>query len=251
MGEQGRLSRLPHLPPLPPEEVKHLVILAQQGDEAAKEKLVQANLRLVSSLVQRFRGRGYEEDDLLQVGVIGLLKAICHFDTSYETRFSTYAVPLIIGEIRRYIRDDQSVHVNRSLKESGYQVYQTSNALREKFGREPTISEIAKALSTSEGEVALALEAAQTPASLDQPLTTEEDLRLGDTVTGCQGENDWIDTLAMKEALAHLSEREQKLILLRFFLGRTQNEVAEEFAISQAQVSRLEKNALLKIRQRL
>ncbi len=251
MAEQGHLSRLPHLPPLPQDEVRSYIKKAQLGDAEAKEILVQSNLRLVSSLVQRFCNRGYEEEDLLQVGVIGLLKAIMNFDDRYETRFSTYAVPLIIGEIRRYLRDNQGIHVNRSLKETGQQVYAAGGQLQMELGREPTIGEIGQRLNLKETEVALALEAAQPLSSLDQPLAAEEDLFLGDTLTGCQGENDWIDTLAMKEAMSRLSLREQKLILLRFFLGRTQMEVAEEFHISQAQVSRLEKGALLKIRERL
>jgi len=249
--DQGHLSRLPHLPPLPHEQVQSYIQKAQQGDADAKDLLVQSNLRLVSSLVQRFGNRGYEEEDLLQVGVIGLLKAIMNFDNSYETRFSTYAVPLIIGEIRRYIRDNQGIHVNRSLKETGQQVYAAEIQLQKELGREPTIGEIGQRLNLKETEVALALEAGQPLASLDQPLAADEDLFLGETLAGCHGENDWIDTLAMKEAMSKLSLREQKLILLRFFLGRTQMEVAEEFQVSQAQVSRLEKNALIKIRERL
>ena len=233
---------------LTPEDCSQLIQQAQAGDSEAKRILVECHQPLVASLAQRFYGRGYEAEDLLQVANIGFLKAVYHFDGSFGAKLSTYAVPVIIGELRRYIRDNKPVHVSRSLKELAARAYQLAETLTLELGREPAISELAAAAGVSQQELALALESARPVASLEQPVSGEDGLALGDTLSSQETENDWISSLTMKEALRTLKPREQKLMLWRFFLGRSQMEVAQELGVSQAQVSRLEKQILQKLR---
>ncbi len=217
------------------------------GDEAAREEFIKGNLRLVLSVIQRFSGRGESADDLFQIGCIGLIKAIDNFDTSHGVRFSTYAVPMIIGEVRRYLRDNSSMRVSRSVRDTAYHALRERTRLEYELGREPTLSEIAKALDVPEEEVVFALDAIADPVSLNEPVFRDD----GDAVfivdqvrdeKAC--EENWLNSVALKTGMDHLPERERRIIEMRFFLGRTQTEVAGEIGISQAQVSRLEKHAL-------
>ena len=225
----------------------------KEGDKNAREKLIAGNLRLVLSVIQRFTNRGENPDDLFQVGCIGLMKAIDNFDVTLDVRFSTYAVPMVIGEIRRYLRDNSSIRVSRSLKDTAYRAMQVKERLTNQSLNEPTIEEIAKEMGLQKHEVVLALEAIVDPISLYEPVYSDG----GDTIyvmdqLGDKGDDiNWLDELSMKEAIAHLNDREKKILSLRFFRGKTQVEVAKEIGISQAQVSRLEKHALIKIKKEL
>ena len=235
------------LPVLSQARMLELFPLVHAGDKAARDEFVQGNLRLVLSVIQRFASRGENADDLFQVGCIGLMKAIDNFDVSQNVRFSTYAVPMIIGEIRRYLRDNNAIRVSRSLRDIAYKALGTRDRLQTQFGREPTISEIAKEMELDEEDVTLALEAIQDPVSLCEPIGGDnaDALTIGDQVRDESiSQEAWLQNIAIKEALRRLSEREQKILNLRFFQGRTQMEVASEIGISQAQVSRLEKSAL-------
>ena len=236
---------------LPESEKTRLLLLARQGDPAAREQLVSGNLRLVLSVVQKFAGRSENPDDLFQVGCIGLIKAIDHFDPAFDVRFSTYAVPMIIGEIRRYLRDNNAIRVSRSLRDIAYKALSARDRLQTELGREPTVQEIARKLELPEEDVALALEAIQDPVSLCEPIGGDgaDALTIGDQVRddNVNAEN-WLQNIAIREAMARLSDREQRILSLRFFQGRTQMEVAGEIGISQAQVSRLEKAALSHMR---
>lgn len=224
---------------------------AAAGDRGARDELIRGNLRLVLSVVQRFRDRGESPDDLFQVGCIGLIKALDHFDVTQNVRFSTYAVPMIIGEIRRYLRDNNAIRVSRSLRDIAYKALSARDRLQTELGREPTVQEIARKLELPEEDVALALEAIQDPVSLCEPIGGEgaDALTIGDQVRddNVNAEN-WLQNIAIREAMARLSDREQRILSLRFFQGRTQMEVAGEIGISQAQVSRLEKAALSHMR---
>ena len=239
------------LPNLTDEEKKELLKRTKEGDTAAREKLVSGNLRLVLSIIQRFSGRRENMDDLFQVGCIGLIKALDHFDVTQNVRFSTYAVPMIIGEIRRYLRDNNAIRVSRSLRDIAYKALAARDRLQTELGREPNVQEIARKLELSEEDVALALEAIQDPVSLCEPIGGEgaDALTIGDQVRddNVSAEN-WLQNIAIREAMNRLSEREQRILSLRFFQGRTQMEVAGEIGISQAQVSRLEKAALSHMR---
>ena len=223
----------------------------QAGDRGAREKLIEGNLRLVLSVIQRFTQRGENLDDLFQVGCIGLMKSIDNFDISQNVRFSTYAVPMIVGEIRRYLRDNNAIRVSRSLRDIAYKALSARDRLQTELGREPTVQEIARKLELPEEDVALALEAIQDPVSLCEPIGGEgaDALTIGDQVRddNVNAEN-WLQNIAIREAMARLSDREQRILSLRFFQGRTQMEVAGEIGISQAQVSRLEKAALSHMR---
>ena len=221
-----------------------------EGDTSARDKLIEGNLRLVLSVIQRFLNRNENLDDLFQVGCIGLIKAIDNFDISQNVRFSTYAVPMIIGEIRRYLRDNNSIRVSRSLRDTAYRAMQAKEALTAELGREPNISEIAKRLEMKKSDVVMALEAIVEPMSLYDPVYSDggDTIYVLDQIKDKNDDNNWLEELNMKEAIAALGDREKKILALRFFEGKTQMEVASEIGISQAQVSRLEKGALDKIK---
>ena len=232
---------------LSPVEMETLLRRAKEGDAAAREKLIEGNLRLVLSVIQRFDKRGECPDDLFQVGCIGLMKAIDNFDTTLGVRFSTYAVPMIIGEIRRYLRDNNAIRVSRSLRDIAYKAMQARERMSVTLGREPTVAEIAKELDVKQEDVVMALDAIQEPMSLNEPIYHDngDALYVMDQIRdNSGGEEEWARSIALKGALEHLNERERMIVKMRFFGGRTQMEVAEEIGISQAQVSRLEKTAL-------
>ncbi|MBQ7455363.1 MAG: RNA polymerase sporulation sigma factor SigG [Clostridia bacterium] len=239
------------LPVLTNERMRELFPLVHGGDRAAREEFIRGNLRLVLSVVQRFVNRGENADDLFQVGCIGLIKALDNFDVSQNVRFSTYAVPMIIGEIRRYLRDNNPIRVSRSLRDTAYKSLQARDQLLASLGREPSGGEIAKARGLPEEDVVFAMEAIQDPVSLFEPVYNDggDAIYIIDQVKDPrQADAQWLENLAVSEALRRLNEREQKILRLRFFEGRTQMEVAGEIGISQAQVSRLEKNALQHMR---
>ncbi len=237
-------AKLPNLSKVQKEE---LLVKIKEGNSLARDEFVQGNLRLVLSVIQRFTNRGENPDDLFQVGCIGLIKAIDNFDLSQNVQFSTYAVPMIIGEVRRYLRDNNSIRVSRSLRDTAYRALKVKEDLTNKNGKEPTISEIAKELNMSKEDVVLAIDSIQDPISLYEPIYNDgADAiyvmdQLGDTKNT---DENWLEEIALKEALKKLCGREKKILDLRFFKGRTQMEVASELGISQAQVSRLEKSAL-------
>lgn len=220
------------------------------GDKTAREKLINGNLRLVLSVIQRFSGRNENPDDLFQVGTIGLMKAIDNFDISQNVRFSTYAVPMIIGEVRRYLRDNNSLRVSRSMRDTAYHAMQAKEKLQREFDREPTVGEIAKEMDLSETEVVLALEAIVEPVSLYEPVYSDggDTIYVMDQVGALESDTDWLDELSIRDTIGELSPREKKILSLRFMAGKTQTEVADEIGISQAQVSRLEKGAIRKIK---
>lgn len=227
-------------------EKTELLVKAKNGDTLAREKLITGNLRLVLSVIQRFANRGENPDDLFQVGCIGLIKAIDNFDTSHDVRFSTYAVPMIIGEVRRHLRDNNPVRVSRSMRDTAYHALQVREALSNELNREPTIEEIAKALGKGKSEVVIALDAIVEPLSFYEPVYSNggDTIYLMDQIGSTETDGDWIDEISMKEALKNLPPREKKILSMRFMQGMTQTEVAEEIGISQAQVSRLEKSAI-------
>ncbi len=225
----------------------------REGNSRAREQLVNGNLRLVLSVLQRFTGRGENLDDLFQVGCIGLIKAIDNFDLSLDVRFSTYAVPMIIGEIRRYLRDNNAIRISRSVRDVAYRAMQIKEQLLNENQREPTVEEIAKRLELPREEVVVALEAIVDPVSLYEPLYNDagDTVYVMDQLGDREDDTTWLDELALKQAIAALSSREKKILNLRFFKGMTQMEVSGEIGISQAQVSRLEKGALEKIKREL
>lgn len=239
------------LPVLTNKKMRELLRKMRDGDRSAREELVQGNLRLVLSVIQRFNNRGEYVDDLFQVGCIGLMKAIDNFDLSQNVKFSTYAVPMIIGEIRRYLRDNNPIRVSRSLRDVAYKALQVRDSLVQKHGKEPTIGEIASELHIPHEEIVYALDAIQEPISLFEPIYHDGGDpiyvldQIGDEKTL---DSEWLEGISIRESLQHLSEREKLILTLRFFEGRTQMEVAEEIGISQAQVSRLEKAALKHMR---
>ncbi|GMA99210.1 SigF/SigG family RNA polymerase sporulation sigma factor [Pelosinus sp. IPA-1] len=233
-------------------EIKALLIKAQNGDQIAKEYILENNINLVRSVVHRFTNRGYEWDDLFQLGCIGLVKAIERFDTTFSVKFSTYAVPMIIGEIRRFMRDDNPVKVSRPIKELAYKVHRTQERLQGILGREPTIAEIAKDLSLVPQEIVAALEANQSPVSLYASVFHDngDPILLLDQLKYCDGQdNAYFENLALKEILLRLPEKERVVIQLRFFADKTQAEVAEIIGLSQVQISRIEKYALKLMRE--
>ena len=223
-----------------------LIDKAKAGDKRARETLVMGNLRLVLSVIQRFANRGENLDDLFQVGCIGLMKAIDNFDTSHDVRFSTYAVPMIIGEVRRYLRDNNPVRVSRSMRDTAYHAMQVRERLSNELDREPTVEEIAKELGKPKSEIVVALEAIVEPVSFYEPVYSNggDTIFLMDQLGDNESDGDWIDEISMKEAIKNLPPREKKILSMRFMRGMTQTEVAEEIGISQAQVSRLEKSAI-------
>ena len=235
------------LPLLTNEEKNELFIRIEQGDRQAREQLIEGNLRLVLSVIQRFAASSENADDLFQVGCIGLMKANDNFDRSLNVKFSTYAVPMIIGECRRYLRDNNAIRVSRSLRDIAYKAIYAKERILKEEDREPTIDEVAKAIEMEKEVVVMALDAIATPVSLFDPVYQEggDTLYIMDQVSDKKNrEDNWIEDISIKEAMKRLSDREFNIIKLRFFEGKTQTEVAQEIAISQAQVSRLEKSAL-------
>ncbi len=242
------------LPLLKNDEKDELFSKILEGDSKAREKYIKGNLRLVLSIIQRFSNSTEDIDDLFQIGCIGLMKAIDHFDITQNVKFSTYAVPMIVGEIRRYLRDNNSIRVSRSIRDTAYKAVYAKENLRKTMDREPTIEEIAKAVELSPEEVLYALDAIQNPVSLYEPVYSEggDTLYIMDQISDKKNKEDnWIEELSVKEALSHLNDREKSIINLRYFHGKTQMEVADEIHISQAQVSRIEKTALKNMREYL
>ena len=238
------------LPVLSEAEKRQLLLQAHAGDASARERMVEGNLRLVLSVVQRFSQRGENLDDLFQVGCIGLIKAIDNFDPAQPVRFSTYGVPMIIGEIRRFLRDNNALRVSRSLRDTAYRAMQTRETLEKQLGREPTMDEIAGEAGLSRREVTAALESVVEPVSLEEPVYTDggDAMYLIDQVRDPDGEDSWISGLQFRQTVAGLTPREKRIMELRYLRGKTQMEVAQEIGISQAQVSRLEKGALNQFR---
>ena len=235
------------LPLLSAKEKEELIKKVKEGDKEAREKYIRGNLRLVLSVVQRFSGNGENMDDIFQIGCIGLIKAIDNFDISLNVRFSTYAVPMISGEIRRHLRDNTQVRVSRSLRDTAYKAIYAKEKLMKEHQKEPTLNEIASEIGISKEEIVYALDAIQTPVSLYEPVYTDggDALYVMDQIGDNKNtEENWVKNIALKDAVKRLTQKEKEIIMLRFYDGRTQMEVAKELGISQAQVSRLEKNAL-------
>lgn len=234
------------LPVLKEKQKMELLRRARNGDNNARDELISGNLKLVLSVIQRFSNRGENPDDLFQIGCIGLIKAIDNFDLSLDVRFSTYAVPMIIGEIRRFLRDNSSLRISRSLKDTAYRAMQVKEELIAKNGKEPTIDEIAKRMEMPREDVVLALESIVDPVSLYEPIYSDgsDTIYVMDQVGDKNEESNWLDEMMLKDAIKNLPSREKKILRLRFFDGKTQMEVANEIGISQAQVSRLEKAAI-------
>lgn len=233
------------------EKMELLKKIRENDDKRARQKLIEGNLRLVLSVVQRFSNRGENPDDLFQVGCIGLIKAIDNFDTSHDVRFSTYAVPMIIGEIRRYLRDYNTIRVSRSLKDTAYHAMQIKERIQNELGRDATIEEIAKEMKLEPVNIILAMEAIVEPISLYEPVYSDggDTIFVMDQVGSSESDEDWLYEIAIKEAINNLSDREKQILNLRFMQGKTQMEVAQEVGISQAQVSRLEKGAIKKVKE--
>jgi len=239
------------LPVLSNKEKQELLIKIKNGDNEAREKFINCNLRLVLSVIQRFYNRGENVDDLFQIGCIGLIKSIDNFDLSQNVQFSTYAVPMIIGEIRRYLRDNNTVRVSRSIRDMAYRVLQIKERISREQNREANIEEIAKELAVEREDIAFCLDAIQDPVSLQEPIYKDgtENLYVMDQISDNKNIDDrWVEDLTIAQAMTKLNKREKEIITRRFFDGRTQMEVAEEIGISQAQVSRLEKGAISRIR---
>ena len=238
------------LPLLKEKDKERLLREVKNGNDNAREELIQGNLRLVLSVIQRFTGRGENLDDLFQVGCIGLIKSIDNFDINQEVRFSTYAVPMIIGEIRRYLRDNSAIRVSRSIKDTAYKAMQVKERLMSERQTEPTVNEIADELGVDRAEVVIALESVVSPMSLYDPIYSDggDTIYVLDQVGDNNDDKNWLDEISLKEEIKNLSEREKNILSLRFMQGKTQMEVSKEIGISQAQVSRLEKGALDKIK---
>lgn len=237
------------------EEKRSLLLRTKEGDEGARQELIYGNLRLVLSIIQRFTGRRENLDDLFQVGCIGLVKAVDNFNTDLEVKFSTYAVPMIIGEIRRYLRDNNSIRISRSVRDLAYKALQAREELIREKQSEPTVDDIAARLGEKKEAVVRAMEAIVEPISLYEPVFNESN---GDSVyvidqvsDAGSSEERWLENIVLREAMLELSEREQKIIRLRYYMNKTQMEIAEEIGISQAQVSRLEKGALERMRKEI
>lgn len=233
-------------------ETYQLIFLAQDGDNEALEKLVNDNIKLVYSIAHRLTGRGVELEDLVQIGSIGLMKAIKKFDSSFDVKFSTYAVPMIMGEMKRFLRDDGPIKVSRSLKTLAGKAFAVKTRLSEEWGREPTIGEIAAELNETPADLAAALDAAKTPESLYTPYGDDESILLIDKINGgLESEGTTVNKIALAELISRLPERERKIIILRYFKDKTQTQIAKQLGISQVQVSRLEKRILTIMRNSL
>ena len=240
-----------NLPLLSKEEKEALFVKIKAGDEEARNTFINGNLRLVLSVIQRFYGRGENADDLFQVGCVGLIKAIDNFDLSQNVQFSTYAVPMIIGEVKRYLRDNNSIRVSRSIRDLAYKVIQFKERYTKEHGKEPNVEEIAKELEVTKEDIAFSLDAIQDPVSLQEPVYNDgsESIYIMDQVKDSKNTDElWAEKITIKGAMEKLNEKERMIINKRFFDGRTQMEVAEEIGISQAQVSRLEKTAIQHIK---
>ena len=237
------------------ERKTELLARVKKGDRNAREELIKGNLKLVLSVIKRFSRRGENPDDLFQVGCIGLIKAIDNFDSeAYDVKFSSYAVPMILGELRRFFRDNSSIRVSRSIRDLAYKALQAKEDLSKKLEREPTIEEIAKALESTKEEVASALDAIVDPVSLFDPVYSDngDSIYIMDQLSDTKNTDEsWLESIALNQAIATLSPREKRIILMRYYDGKTQMEVAQDIDISQAQVSRLEKGALLKIKKQI
>lgn len=242
------------LPVLKGEETRELLERAQSGDLSAREQLIRGNLRLVLSVIQKFSARGENVDDLFQVGCIGLIKAIDHFDITQPVRFSTYGVPMIAGEIRRYLRDNSAIRVSRSIRDTAYRVLQAKEKLTSEHGRDPSVEEIAAFLGIKREEVVFAMDAICDPVSLYEPIYNDggENICVMDQIGDPNNSDEcWLEQIALTDAVERLSDREKRILSLRFYDGKTQMEVAGEVGISQAQVSRLEKNAIAQIKRNI
>ena len=238
------------LPVLKEKEKEDLLIKVKNGDVAARDELINGNLRLVLSVIQRFTGRGENLDDLFQIGCIGLIKSIDNFDINQQVKFSTYAVPMIIGEVRRHLRDSGSVRVSRSIKDTAYHAMQSKEKLMNKLNREPTVNEIAEDMGVSKAAVVIALESIVEPISLYEPVYSDggDTIYILDQVGDKNDDLNWLDEISFKEEIKKLTERERLILSLRYMKGKTQMEVSAQIGISQAQVSRLEKGAICKIK---
>ena len=255
MGRRGKVEisgvNTAKLPVLSREEAKELFLQARAGSQEAREKLIQGNLRLVLSVIKKFDGRNENPDDLFQVGCVGLIKAIDNFDISQPVRFSTYGVPMIIGEIRRYLRDNSAIRVSRSMRDTAYKVLQVRDKYLAENQREPTVEQIAQELGIPREDVVFAMDAIVDPVSLYEPVYSDggDAICVMDQVSDTRNTDEaWTDRIALKEAMKRLDDRERRILSLRFYEGKTQMEVSAEVGISQAQVSRLEKNALKAMR---
>ena len=235
---------------LPEKEKMRLLKLVKEGDQNARDQLIQGNLRLVLSVIQKFTNRGESLDDLFQIGCIGLIKSIDNFDISQNVRFSTYAVPMIIGEIRRYLRDNSSVRISRSMRDVAYKAIQIKEKMINENNKEPTIEEIAKEMDVPSENIVLALESIVEPVSLYEPVFSDgnDTVYVMDQIGDKNDDNNWLDEIALKQSIKDLNKREKQILSLRFLKGKTQMEVASEIGISQAQVSRLEKCAMKKVK---
>lgn len=235
------------------DEMRELLDRSHHGDKDARDKLICGNLRLVLSVIQRFTSRGENPDDLFQVGCIGLIKAIDNFDPSHEVMFSTYGVPMISGEVKRFLRDNNAVRVSRSMRDTAYRAMQIKEQLTNENGKEPNITEIAKRMELPPEDVVIALESIVEPVSLYEPVFSDggDTIYIMDQVKGGTTDSDWLEEIAMREAIRDLTDRERKILSMRFIDGKTQTEVAGEIGISQAQVSRLEKGAMSRIKAEL
>ncbi len=241
------------LPVLKESEKTELLKRARAGDKSAREEMINGNLRLVLSVVQKFSSRGENPDDLFQVGCIGLIKAIDNFDPNLDVKFSTYGVPMIVGEIRRFLRDSNSVRVSRSMRDIAYKAMQIKENFINEHGREPKIEELAKEMGIPKSQVVVALEAIVEPVSLYEPVYSDsgDTIYMMDQISDKSSDSSWLEEISLKEAIKVLSPREKRILTMRFFDGRTQMDVASQIGISQAQVSRLEKGALQKIKNQL
>ena len=235
------------------DEMRELLDRSHHGDKDARDKLICGNLRLVLSVIQRFTSRGENPDDLFQVGCIGLIKAIDNFDPSHEVMFSTYGVPMISGEVKRFLRDNNAVRVSRSMRDMAYRAMQIKEQLTNENGKEPNITEIAKRMELPPEDIVIALESIVEPVSLYEPVFSDggDTIYIMDQVKGGTTDGDWLEEIAMREAISDLTDRERKILSMRFIDGKTQTEVAGEIGISQAQVSRLEKGAMSRIKAEL
>ena len=235
------------------DEMRELLDRSHHGDKDARDKLICGNLRLVLSVIQRFTSRGENPDDLFQVGCIGLIKAIDNFDPSHEVMFSTYGVPMISGEVKRFLRDNNAVRVSRSMRDTAYRAMQIKEQLTNENGKEPNITEIAKHMELPPEDIVIALESIVEPVSLYEPVFSDggDTIYIMDQVKGGTTDGDWLEEIAMREAIRDLTDRERKILSMRFIDGKTQTEVAGEIGISQAQVSRLEKGAMSRIKAEL
>ena len=250
---QSKVEICGKLQTLKNDEMRELLDRSHHGDKDARDKLICGNLRLVLSVIQRFTSRGENPDDLFQVGCIGLIKAIDNFDPSHEVMFSTYGVPMISGEVKRFLRDNNAVRVSRSMRDTAYRAMQIKEQLTNENGKEPNITEIAKRMELPPEDIVIALESIVEPVSLYEPVFSDggDTIYIMDQVKGGTTDGDWLEEIAMREAIRDLTDRERKILSMRFIDGKTQTEVAGEIGISQAQVSRLEKGAMSRIKAEL